>query len=503
MNAFCATQTTVESLLHRGRWRLLSTGITEADFTGLAINPGRKNEIYIASERTVYKSTDAGENWQPLTRLSGPRDRSIKNLYFDKFSANLFICSSEGLFSIKDGKLKEMFKGIGPESRVVNQIFIIPERRNQYFLATNNGLFFSTDVGYTWKKNTGEMDNLQILDIKSFPGKPGFLICGTENGAYLSKDGGIYFNKIFTRINPQARRVTKIVINPKNAANFYMGTLAGIFVTTNGGLDFRPMNSTGMTTDEITDLQIHPTHPYFLFAATQKGIFSFNPGKKSWEELYFGLTNRQCKRFRIGVSEKNFFLTTQYGVFIFETPEAIIDFKKVDNKKIKAFMKKRVNINDLFIAALDYAGISPQLLNDYRKAAAKRSHYPGLRVSYNYSDSGDEGISSSHTRVAGRGAQQDFSFAFNWKLAETIHDSVQRDLRNQWQKLQKDRENLLDRISKIFFERERLAIIKQFISGDTLMKQIENELQYQELTARLDGISGKFLTLREKRNGNN
>ena len=118
--------------------------------------------------------------------------------------------------------------------------------------------------------------------------KPGRLFAGTNNGAWRSEDEG----KTWTRLGPGIPEgvAEAIAINPKNSAEILLAVntwvpgkqyVGALLRSDDGGKSWKQLGG-GMPETRITALAVDPVNPRFVYAGTEKGVFSTNDGGTSW-----------------------------------------------------------------------------------------------------------------------------------------------------------------------------------------------------------------------------
>ncbi|HSF17011.1 MAG TPA: glycosyl hydrolase [Vicinamibacteria bacterium] len=161
-----------------------------------------------------------------------------------------------------------------------------------YFGSASGGVFKTTNGGVTWKPIFDEIEFLSIGDIALEPGNPDVVYVGTGegnprnsvsfgNGVYKTTDGGKTWKHLGLS---DTERITRIVIDPKNPANVYVGALGhifgpneerGVFVSRDAGESWEKT----LYSDErhgVADLDIDGSNGNVLFAA----LWSFD--RKPW-----------------------------------------------------------------------------------------------------------------------------------------------------------------------------------------------------------------------------
>lgn len=172
----------------------------------IAVDPNNSNTYYVgAPAGGIWKSTDAGENWQPLTDnlpqigVSGiainPSDS--KTIYIATGDDDAADSYSVGVWKSTDGGASWNstgdITGITDSSRgLMNEIYIHPNNTETILVATNRGVQKSTNGGDTW---VNKLDG-DILDLKMKPGDPNIWYAVSSNKFYKSIDGGESFSEI-------------------------------------------------------------------------------------------------------------------------------------------------------------------------------------------------------------------------------------------------------------------------------------------------------------------
>jgi photosystem II stability/assembly factor-like uncharacterized protein len=147
--------------------------------------------------------------------------------------------------------------GQGLRASEVRKMIIDPKNSATSYLATNDGIFKSTDDGITWQHRTAGLMNRSINDLMIDPVNSGnlYLIAGDGNsvdgGFFRSRDSGNTWERRLLTFNPPPAYTsgntiltpTCMAVDPVNPANIYVAArgieYVGIYKSTNGGDTFR------------------------------------------------------------------------------------------------------------------------------------------------------------------------------------------------------------------------------------------------------------------------
>src|ERR1043166_7317467 len=237
----------------------------------------------------VWKTTDGGINWEPIT------------------DGSVFGTGSVGAIGLSDSDPNTIYVGMGES----------PIRGN---VSHGDGVYKSTDGGKTWKR-VGLEDTRQISRIRVHPKNPDVVYVAAqghvwgpngERGVFRSRDGGKTWQKIFYRSDKAG--ACDLIIDPTNANIIYAGfwevyrkpwTLesggpgSGIFKSTDGGDAWTEITrNQGLPkgTIGIVGITVSPANPDRLWAiieAEDGGVFRSDDAGKTWTKTNDQRTLRQ------------------------------------------------------------------------------------------------------------------------------------------------------------------------------------------------------------------
>lgn len=162
------------SLNTQATWAELGPGNIGGRTRALVIHPTDANTMYTgAASGGVWKTTDGGSSWKPLTDLLA--NLAVNSLAIDTTNPNvIFAGTGEGYFNTGSIRGAGIFKTIdgganwvrltataGPDFYYVNDLIISPLNNQRIYAATNNGVWRSLDGGTNWER---------ILEIVTFGG---------------------------------------------------------------------------------------------------------------------------------------------------------------------------------------------------------------------------------------------------------------------------------------------------------------------------------------------
>ncbi|HEY8227828.1 MAG TPA: hypothetical protein VIG25_21335 [Pyrinomonadaceae bacterium] len=229
----------------------------------------------------VWKSTDGGMNWEPIS------------------DGSVFGTGSVGAIGLSDSDPNTIYVGMGES----------PIRGN---VSHGDGVYKSTDGGKTWK-HVGLEDTRQIGRVRVHPKNPDIVYVAAlghvwapndQRGVFRSKDGGKTWEKILSRGNKAG--AIDLVLDPTNPNTMYAGfwevyrkpwTLesggpgGGIFKSTDGGDTWTELTrNPGMAKGIVGKIGItvspaNPDRVWAIVEAEDGGVFRSDNAGRTWTKL--------------------------------------------------------------------------------------------------------------------------------------------------------------------------------------------------------------------------
>ncbi|MCC6675604.1 MAG: hypothetical protein IT436_00545 [Phycisphaerales bacterium] len=215
----------------------------------IAPHPTDANTCYIAAASGgVWKTTDGGTNWTPLTD-----GLSIMN---------------SGAIAVDPSDPDTVYYGTGEYGDG----------------STGDGLFRSTDAGATWERiATSAQLGTQVTDIAVHPTDSSILHVTGRNGYWRSTDGGANWSQLLTGI------CNSVVINTTTPTTVYIGRRAqGVYRSLDGGTTLAKLaGGLPATAAGSVYLTIGRSNPAVLYAAilsggSLQGLYRTADGGGTW-----------------------------------------------------------------------------------------------------------------------------------------------------------------------------------------------------------------------------
>ncbi len=218
------------------------------------IDPNNPNIFYVgAPSGGIWKSTDAGTNWVPLS--DNIPQIGVSGIAIDPNNSNVvYIVTGDddardtysvGVMKSIDGgntwnKTGLTFNTVNASA---NEILINPNDSNMLWVATNQGFYKSKDAGANWQRKLSG----NIRDIKLKSGNPDIVYAVTSSMFWKSTNAGDTFTQISSGLpDPLIDKPSRLTIgvSPANSDIIYVlsakadNSFQGLYKSSNSGESF-------------------------------------------------------------------------------------------------------------------------------------------------------------------------------------------------------------------------------------------------------------------------
>jgi photosystem II stability/assembly factor-like uncharacterized protein len=250
-------------------WQSLNkNGLLNYRVADLEFHPENSSIIYAATQGGAFRTMDSGTSWKSLRISEFPEvDQRYQSRYWSALSCIkvcpqnpkiIFAgCGGSTRFRPRSGLLYAGYKSKdegnswecipndngGPDpsrSLVVSDFAWSPNDSRQVFMASNQGLYKSSDGGQHWLRLSNGLDRYPIMEIKTVPADERKLYAATatknSGGLYFSDDGGEYFRKIGPKRFLHHKSCKGIKFIDKEGKKFFANMSSRLLYTNNGGM---------------------------------------------------------------------------------------------------------------------------------------------------------------------------------------------------------------------------------------------------------------------------
>lgn len=312
----------------------------------------------------VYKSTDAGENFERKNALPDKKSLegvSIVEFEIDEFDPNIIYVGLKDYGISKSENGGESWKKTGQTTGSFYGLAIDPKNnRNVYAagIADNYGkIIKSVDGGEKWSevyRETHEATKIYGLEIDHFDTRK--IYASTEKGAIIkSEDNGRswvvkhWFNDI----------VQILRLSPFDSRIIYAGTYqSGVGRSKDGGENWEevkmPEQSEFNGDKEIFDFRFHPKDPNILFVSSRYGLLKSEDQGNNWKPIQLLVRPGDNSLVRFVIDPKNpdnLFLSLDSSVYKSIDGGAHWTVKKITDNYIYSLALSPENSNIIYAGA--------------------------------------------------------------------------------------------------------------------------------------------------------
>lgn len=496
-------------------WMEISSGIDEEEFGAVSVCGSNPDVAYAAVSGGVYKTKNGGASWERSLYLGRENARFIA---VEAGNAEIvYAATDKGLYRTKNGGLDwgRIFSGRDREN-IIMCIALGPQDPPEIYIGTERGLFKSENSGGDWGRAEGLAGKRAVYQITVHPIRPGLVYAVSDKGLFKSNDGGASWQEVFKYVarqeeeaepesetieeaesgSPKARSVA---LDPRDTAKVYLGTLQGIFESSDAGASWHWFSDEGLVSNKINFLWISPLEPVRLYAATEEGVFRFSEDEERWLELYPDAGVKKARFITCGLEKEDpLWVATERSLY--KTSEKTGPGASVgpETHDILACFENEPSVREIQEAAIMYAEVHPEKIARWRKGAKARALLP--KLSFGIDRDSSKGLhwdagSNPDTWVIGpEDEDTGWDITCTWDLGDLIwsDDQTQIDIRSKL--MAQLRDDVLDETTRYYFERRRLQVEMLDSPPQDVPSQIRNELRLQELTANIDALTGGHLS---------
>ncbi len=502
-------------------WQKAGAGIREPEVTAVAVSPSDPSLIFAGTDKAIYKSINQGKEFALALLLSGQEGR-VNFLYISpQEAASVYAATDGGLYVSKNNgeKWERIFYSNKTDERRCFGVAVVDDF---IYAATAGGLFYRPVKGMFWQQAKGRLNRLPIYFIATLDTRI-YLASGDE---VFSVDKNVKnIEVIVSNVShelaieagedadeePQAatQQIIKFMgVSAEGGGRLYVATVKGIFFRDNGSKDWQKLASDGIPMEDITSLTVKGGG---ILLSTAKGVFFYENGQ--WEQIYQGMETSRVN-FLAGDGGGNFYAAADKGVFILDSGKALSYGTWADYRKMQEVFKAEPAVADVQKMAVDYAEVNPDKIKNWRAGAQKRAWLPSMSLNLDQDKNKTVGDSIYGTYTGGGQSYvgpRDKTFydnlgwgvSFSWDLADLVWSSDQTSIDSRSKLMVELREDILDQVTRLYFERRRLQLeMSQGALLDDQMK-IDKAMRIAELTALLDGFTGGGFSRENKKENQN
>jgi photosystem II stability/assembly factor-like uncharacterized protein len=485
-------------------WQRIEVDANVSDARAVALDKSNPQVIYASFKDGVYKTINSGKDWKAL---APGMLRKINFIYLDESDTNtVYIATEEGLFKSEDagGNWKKIFLGKDVLERNVLAVEVCHQPPKTVFIATGNGIFFSTVSRIVWQKAGGKLLDASIFSIAVSPHNPETLFIATSKGLFKTENRLSSCERVFSGFNPESEDVTvdidsseeeavafdpflrHIAFDEKKSGAVYAGSRNGLLYSADSGKSWRKQPLSGLFEEKINYVLVSGRDRE-IFLATENGVYSCR--QDSCLQLYKGADFKNVRQIAQDANN-NLYLAADRGLFKLPLEEQI-DTAGKSQAASKSSFNNEPTIQQVQKEAIKYAEVYPEKISRWRKQARLKAFFPEFDLIY------DKTIFTSTSFPQGRSfvGPLDWGLTLKWDLGDFVFSTEQTSIDVRSRLMVQLRGDILNEVTRLYFERRRLqmelARQEKELNENT---RLEKGLRLEELTALIDSLTGGYFS---------
>lgn len=276
----------------------------------------------------------------------------------------------------------------------------------------------------------------------------------------------------------------------------YAGGSRGLLVSQDHGVTWQPLAGS-LPSREISHVILQRHSPLAIYAATDRGVASYQPERDQWTLLVEGLATTRI--LGLSATPGALWAATDQGLYRYATgPEPFPEPEPPSPRELLSNFGHEPSIGQVREAAIRYAEVYPEKILRWRRQAALRALLPQVDVGWDHDRSRDahydEGSFPNFQVIETEDRNAGFDFSITWELSDLIWSTNQTSIDVRSKLMVELRDDIVDQVIRSYFERRRMQVALLTDPPADPQKLMEKELRVQELTAVLDGLTGGYFS---------
>ncbi len=267
-------------------WQRISSndGIVK-NIESIAVDPKDPNTVYAGTWHLAWKTSDGGANWQHINKGMIDDSDVFSIIVSSANPSEVFASACSGIYkSTTGGDQFSKIQGIPFTARRTRVLKQDPSNPAIVYAGTTEGLWKTADEGKTWKR----MSNPEVVvnDVLIDPRDSKRVLLATDrSGVLASNDSAVSFTT--SNHGYSHRFVSAILADNKDPNVLYIGVVndrefGGVFTSRDGGQSWQ-QKAAGLAGRDVFTLK--QTSNGTLIAGTNRGVFEFVPTNTLWHPI--------------------------------------------------------------------------------------------------------------------------------------------------------------------------------------------------------------------------
>ena len=458
---------------------------------------------------SVHLSRDAGASWQPSLRLpAGAEVASLALLSHDQ-DVIMLTGTSQGLMGSFDAG--RHWKRLRRNSTGCQAVAL--HAQNIALAACGGEVLVSHDRGQRWAA-LSPPTHLMIRELVIDPADPSRAYALTNTSLWAGNLTEQTWQEIYADIRAEDEAVEElhvedengetdsflhhlsaVALDPAAPGTLYLSGTMGILRSYDRGATWRWVPDRGLPATAVGRLWLQRSSPLTVYAATDEGIAALPSDGDRWTLL--PVPGQPIHDLVVG--PESAWIATDQGLYKVPLPAGgFLSAPQPSAHELLSNFVHEPTMAQVREVAIRYAEVHPEKIKRWRRQASLEAFMPTLSFGYD-SDTAtnnqiDEGTFPNFQRLQTVDEDSSLDASVNWDLGELIWNNDQTSIDVRSKLMVELRDDIVDEVTRAYFDRRRLQIDTLTKPSTDQQAQIDAELRLQELTARLDGLTGGYFS---------
>ena len=493
---------------------LAGNRLPQQSLSKIIVDEFNVNNILSVSDQAIFQTTDNGKSWIKIFSINNEDDHIVFTFFDKQISDYLFAGTSSKLYRKKiSDHVWQKILSFDEENISITSFSINPFSPTECILGTTEGLYISKNTGLSWQKENKISTNSCINTLSFHPALSNIIFISTEKTAVIldrnnTETYKTHLSSTVTEDKNNNDFNDQFIFFPANDDLAILLHGKNSWITQDCGKTWQSFGRTFITAAEAS-LQNET-----LYFAERGKIYLFNILEKIVTPIETSVHAQKITDLAIYTHNKNYlFAATNKGIFTINLNSSIPEFisesvtiNLPDLEKMKISFNSEPSIREVQKAAIKYANVGKDKIQKWHRNSRLRALMPSFSIDFENSVSNnidiDRGSTSSDDVYIIGPDENDFAWnmGFEWDLANMIWNDDQTAIDYREKYTVELRENILNEVTKLYFERRKLQM-QLFLTPPETENTQENLnlcLQIDELTAYLDGLTGGIYSAKFK-----
>lgn len=439
--------------------------------------------IYIATSFGAYYSYIENPSWEKIFDSTKIESSEVNSLTVD--DKDIYLSTNDGFWKCQlesGGKVCERLnQGLKPDSLSGNhEIFYSLKFKDDLFLATANGIYILNKGRLVWEEIS---DGIQSLPNGRTDAKHLFIdkednlwaACGTGVYFYHSVNKGKDWKKRSNGIKKNSNGFQEVNFLFESDKELYLAGASGIYFL-NENNDWIDITGGIRTKEDNKKVYYLSNINSKLLAGSDEGLFVANELSYHNKSSNNGLVLK-------GKIESDFANLEELEPSVIDVQKQALKFASLPTTKDYKRYRAQARFRNLF----------PRVGFDVNNTGTSTDYYQfekGIKAGASINNSFDA-TRLSRYQEDGKSFKQ---LAVVWNTNQFIYDDEIREILNQARLTANIKENLLDDVTRIYFQRKRLLLDNLISPSIEPEEKLVKELEIAEITGQLDSRTGGWFS---------